>query len=179
MLLFAIDLGTRIENPSGGALLSFGNVAKVITTTTIAPAAKKIAWEQRIDQLGDAIDELINIHKPEILAYEIPHLRSFTSKSSDEEKSNPQVLRKLSVLEGTIRRIARCHHIELVGVQPNAAKIALANNMLASKTDMLTMARRCWYPQTNNDHEADAIGIGLAAEGIIRRQRLIQQAEAA
>jgi len=162
MRVLGFDLGIRPENPSAAALVVFGHEPRLLLACTLAPPPG--AWPHRVQALHLAIHALIHRERPDLVAYEAPH-----------GEQNPQTFRKLAALEGAIlAACARCGAPAL-DVQPSAAKAALAGDGRADKAAMIAAARQAFAADLRS-HEADALGVALAAEAISRRAALAARA---
>ena len=83
---------------------------------------------------------------------------------------------------GLLKGLAWASGFEVVEVSPGAAKLALAGSAVATKRQMRAAARRRLgrFPSGRlpSEHEADAIGVALAAEGKLRLDAAVTRSKA-
>lgn len=148
-----IDIGFTRQNPLALVVIEFNPSPVLILHECYRSRAK--GWEEAIDDIGEqlahdfglwGIDEFYL----DLLAYELPHVRS-----------NVQTAIKLAHLCGIVRRIAKQARIPIQAVQPTQAKQALTKSGAATKQQMVASACAL-FGVALTEHEADACGVALA-----------------
>jgi Holliday junction resolvasome RuvABC endonuclease subunit len=107
----------------------------------------------RLLEMDRICGHLIVAWSPDAIAYEGP-----------AHKSYPLALVQQSRVVGVLLLHAARYGLPVVEVSPAAAKAALTGNGNADKAMMITMARaELNDPVLDDDHVADALGVGIAA----------------
>lgn len=155
---WALALRPQVAGATWGELPTVGSSGKARQRPLLADSAP---WGARVAAIGLLALATAQGQPCELLAYEASYFAR-----------NLQTLRKLAALEGVILLIAAQLDLPVVAVQPAEAKIALAGDAQADKLMMIAAARRLGWPGSSS-HEADAIGVALAAEAQHRRAQLL------
>lgn len=164
-----IDVGYG-KSPTGGALLWFpGGDPRLLETFEIRSLSDG-EWQQRqysiLVQLNERLDKML---------LSIPSYDLLLAFAHAWHGVNPQTALQLAELCGGVRGLAVAQGIACIGVQEAESKIALASSSRASKKDMIASAERI-FGKRLSEHEADAVGHGLAGEAKWRRARVIREA---
>lgn len=173
MIRFVLGLDIGYDDaPTGGALLDFGDSQPRILQEFVIPGMPvparlptDAAWQLRQQGIvSRLIREVLDKADPwpHAVVYELAHIGQ-----------NPQTGLRLNHLAALIGGVAAERGLAYIGVQPAAAKAALASNSAASKGDMITAARRLYGMRSTSSHVADGVGVALAGEALLRQIRVV------
>lgn len=127
MIILGIDPGTR--HTGYGVLEVVGRRETVVDYGTIDPPAK-LDLMVRLQRIGEAVDKLIEQHKPDELAIEMP----FMGK-------NAQAMLKLGQVQGFVMKAALDREIPVTQYAPREIKKAVVGNGNAAKEQVWFMLR--------------------------------------
>lgn len=166
MLVLGFDLGLTKDAPTALAVLWMPPGHPPILRHTCRLIPHGTDWRDRVASLANSASMFIDQHRPALVGYEAAHGRL-----------NLQTLRKLACLEGAMLVVCAQLGIPSRDVQPAEAKVALAGDGRADKATMIAAARQ-QFGVVLTSHEADAIGVALAAEALHRRAALVTRRSA-
>lgn len=166
MYTLGLDIGFG-RAATGGALISFDAEPALIRTFRLHAHCGG-DWQRRADdvlmQLKDHLAlEILPYYPRLLLAYELPHV-----------ERNAQTALRLADLGGGVRGLAAAYGLACIGVQSAEAKIGLTGDHTATK-EMMQHAARAVFGRALSEHEADACGVALAGEAIVRRAQLVKR----
>jgi Holliday junction resolvasome RuvABC endonuclease subunit len=158
MIVLGIDPGLTKANPAGIAIVDTDAMRLIYSEALVYDGAD---WEANLDKLAVTLASILASRKDiEGVAYEYAHYQK-----------NVQVTIKLSHAGGLVRGLAALHALPCVAVQPVQAKIALTGDRKAGKRAMIKATRLVFGAKVGKD-EADAVGVALAGEAMIREAAL-------
>lgn len=164
MKVLALDPGLTRQNPAGLAVVDTDVPRLLYIDKVLLPI--DIDWYERLTIIAIALQRVILLYQPLIMAWEIPPLMK-----------NAQTLIKLSHIGGVAAGVAAQYGLLLQPVSPIEAKQALTGNDKADKADMIRAVKTLFGYDVSKD-QADAVGIALAAEALARQRRLVGEVAA-
>ena len=121
--------------------------------------------EQRISQIKDSLDILIEMHQPVLAVIEGPAW----------SRAGKGQITQLAELAGVIKYALLLHDLAFVVASPGTIKLLATGSGKADKAEMVTAARSLWgtgCPEALNDDVADAFH--LARYGQINFTNLVE-----
>ncbi|MEZ5315352.1 MAG: crossover junction endodeoxyribonuclease RuvC [Chlamydiales bacterium] len=149
-LILGIDPGTcvtgygliRMDERRFFSVVDYGSISP--------PAAKPLSFRYRV--IYQAIEELINIHHPQVVAVETQYVHK-----------NPQSAIKLGMARGVVLLAAALRDIPIFEYAPSRAKRAVVGNGNASKQQVGGMVQRILslseFPKPEDAADALALAI--------------------
>lgn len=148
MIILGIDPGTR--HTGYGVLEVEGKRETALAYGAVEPGAK-LDLMVRLQQIGEAVDALIEEHKPDELAIEMP----FMGK-------NAQSMLKLGQVQGFVMKAALDHQIPVTQYAPREIKKAVVGNGNAAKEQVWFMLRAQLHLTEDKGLDAsDALAVAL------------------
>jgi Holliday junction resolvasome RuvABC endonuclease subunit len=166
MIILSIDPGTQRRNPAGLVVIDFDPDhpkllhASTVHGSSVEAAARNVAATARSLAYSFSVDAI---------AYEEAYLGD-----------NPDTFKTLCKFGGVVLAVAEFCGVPAVGVYPVQAKAALCRDSQADKAAMVKMARLVLgLDRDLSEHESDAVGVGLFADGVLKEKSILQAAIAA
>lgn len=169
--ILGIDPGSRAANPTGAALLRIDGSSFVVSQVYTIKPSKRGDWEGRIYGIVAGLADIIYGLPLDAVAVESPVL---ARHSRDDgyggriEQDNPESIAPLWAIFGAVLYACGLRDMRVVRVNPIQAKSALVGPR-ATKEAMQARASALVGKEVSS-HEADAIGIALAADVILRAE---------
>jgi len=127
------------------------------------------AWFARLGEVAGQVDAWLQT----ALADGVPTGFAFEAVYLE---NNPTVTIGLATLGGLLAGLARARGCPVARVYPVQAKTALAGSAKAGKSAMMEASGRL-FGLTTDQHLADAIGVALHGEAVLRQRRLTGSGE--
>jgi Holliday junction resolvasome RuvABC endonuclease subunit len=168
--LSTVILGLDASTTNLGAALSHGAYLQWSGQFSYrGPTAKRLL---RIEQ---RLEQLVQQHRPTIVAVEYPVLYMDTDRQGKQKPSRVKAFASLHHVVGITRLVAARHNIRWMDISPTSAKAALANGR-ATKQQMMQYAAAVAGERVG-EHQADAIAVTLAAWNKLQQQALQELAK--
>lgn len=161
MLILGIDPGLTKTNPLGLALVDTDTM-KLVAHWAVEPESK--GWQTSLEQISETLYAIGRDYFPDAVAFEAPHVAV-----------NPRTAIKLAYIGGIAVSYASDFDSPWAEVSPTQAKVALAGKGSADKRAMQLAAKNIFNVDLDKD-SADAVGIALAGEAIIRKRLAVEAA---
>lgn len=155
-------------NPTGLVIIET-DILSLLYSRAIAPITG--SWVERIIYITNQVRYEIEQWAPEALAWEIAPDVKHLDEETGQLRSNPDTLMKLSHIGGAMIGLCAAAGLACQPVYPQQAKNALTGNKLATKANMIQAAKTIFAQQLVKDI-ADACGVALAGESLLRQLRL-------
>ena len=119
----------------------------------------KLAFEDRLLQIGEEVKKIIKRYKTEVLAIETLFLNT-----------NQKTVMQVAEVRGVIIYEAKCASLKVFEASPPQIKVATTGYGKANKEQMMKMVKMLIKvdPKTKSDDELDAMAIALTAFAHIR-----------
>lgn len=149
MVILAIDPGF---GRCGVALLTGSGSKPELLYSSCIETSAKLSFSDRILEVGNGIKQLIDLHRPDLIALEELF---FTN--------NAKTALHVAEVRGMIMYIAATSKIPLVEYNPLAVKIALTGYGRATKEQVTKMVEKMLHIEEKKmlDDEFDAIALGI------------------
>ena len=145
-----LGLDPSISSTGWGIIDVYGNRLSYVADGFIATSAK-LPLSQRLNQIYQELEKVIELYKPDEASIEITFLNS-----------NPETSLKLSMARGVVFLMPALHNIPLYEYEPNKVKKALTGVGHAEKNQVETMVK-ILLPgcQPKNNDSSDALAIAI------------------
>lgn len=157
MRIFALDLGVAV-----GWQLFNGRRQLRHGTHPLPSRASVDDYGTRCDALFTWTATMLGLLKPELVAFEAPLVPVANWSWDGKLESTATIVRGLISYAAVVELAAFRAGIRCIEVNAQSAKLALTGSRWAKKRQMIAAAVRAGY-HVANEHEADAVGVALAA----------------
>ncbi len=147
----------------GGAVLEKQNGKETLIFSTCLRTSGKLSFPQRLAQLGEAVEQLIQEHKPDCVALENLYF-----------ETNAKTAMNVSAVRGMLLYIAASHGLSVHEYTPLQVKVATTGHGKSDKRAVAIMVGRILGPQAlalkskRLDDELDAIAVGITCLASVR-----------